>query len=144
MLSPLPSPSETAIPEMRAAQLEACRRHLHVHGRSLANALGHVAGDPGAGQVWRLIDDIRHAREWRPAFARRLERLLSLLRLEHLDDDDALFPVPAGLLDPEAPEVEACCWHADRLEDLVESAAEISRRIAALPRREGVRAPVRA
>ena len=144
MLSPLPSPSETAIPEMRAAQLDACRRHLHAHGRSLANALLHVAGDPGAGQVWRLIDDIRHAQEWHPAYARRLERLLSLLRLEHLDDVDSLFPVPAGLLDPEAPEVEACCWHADRLEDLVESAAEISRRIAALPRREGVRAPLRA
>lgn len=107
--------------------------HLREQGEALCNALGHVAGEAGRRRGVALIADVAAARSWRSSFARRLADLRGLLLLDHFDgaSEDYLFEV--ALLDPMSAEAEACMWHADRLEDLLEAADRLPSSLAAIP-----------
>lgn len=116
--------------------------HLQEQGGALCNALGHVAGEAGRGKGVALIADVAAARNWSPSFARRLTDLRGLLLLDHFDgaSEDDLFEV--ALLDPMFPEAEACMWHADRLEDLLEAVDYLPSSLAGIP--DAPRDPVKA
>lgn len=96
--------------------------YLAAHAGELLDALGFVAGTPGIRSGQRLIAAAQAATSWSSDLRQRLDRLRGLLQLEHLDDAASPFPFMPATLDPERPEVDNCCRHADALEDLLEAA----------------------
>jgi hypothetical protein len=102
--------------------LQTARIWLHRNGAALTGTLRAVAGERGANAANRLIDDLRQAQSWTPAFDRRLAHLRGLLLLEHLEDPQSLYPVPDAVLSATDEElICACCHHAERLQELIDT-----------------------
>lgn len=136
--------SMPTLPQQRDALLADCRLFLVQHGATLLDALGAVGGAPAVRIGVQLIDAAEAAPAWQ-TLMRQMTRLYGILTLEHLDDPFSFYPIDIATLDPTGPIAESCCWHADRLLDLVERAEAIQAGIPALPRdpRSLVRRPMR-
>ena len=114
--------------------LAACQSHVQSHGTALTAAARHAAGAPGARLAQRLCDDIAAAGCWQAGFTRRMRGLQDLLRLEHPDDPEQLYPGPAAVFEPGAARGAECRWHADLLEALIARGEAIAARAVPLPR----------
>jgi hypothetical protein len=134
------------VPHSPQRELHArVKRHFGEYGDGFCNALDHVAGEIEPRKGFGIIADIATARDWHPAFTRRLAGLRGFLPLGHFDcpDDTCIFD--HATLDPTSPETAACMWHADQLENLLDAADARAAQLAALPRdpRSLIRKPKR-
>jgi hypothetical protein len=125
----------TTIATAQAALLAACQHHRKAHEASLFASAAFTAGDAGARLAERLCADIAAAERWHAPFARRLRTLCGLLRLDHLGNPEAPYPVPVEVLEPDGAAVAECCWHVERLEALIARSDAIGARVMRLPRR---------
>ncbi|MAM24975.1 MAG: hypothetical protein CML55_06275 [Rhodobacteraceae bacterium] len=144
MNAPAPISQGLITPAVENTDLLAdCQAYLRTHRTSLAEAARSCAGTPGGRLAEQLCADIAASGHWQAAFTRRMRTLRGLLQLDHLDDPDSLYPIPVEVLDPDDSWVTRCCWHVERLDQLIARSVAISARAVNVPRKVVARRPMR-
>ena len=93
------------------------RAFLGAHSEALSCAATLLAGSGGACLVEDIADELRACSGLSRRCLRRLESLLDILALEHVDDEERPEWAYFALIDPASAHVEEICLLTDGLRD---------------------------
>lgn len=90
---------------------------LEAHIEPLLNAAGLIGGEDAIHATARLYEHLCDNRRVTSYALKRLRALLSLLKLDHLNQVDKDAETSFLSIDPADPAVAEICWLTDQLED---------------------------
>ena len=97
----------------RDQRLALAQDYLAEHADGLIETARWLGGPKAAQATLALVAEIAEAECWTQRFTDRLERLHKLLALEYADDPAHPSWDAVATADPDGPEVEAACRHAE-------------------------------